>query len=385
MNITLAEIIGLQDSNTPESVFLEYKSKVDTKGEMATKFAAEICAFSNTRGGRMIIGVEDKNGSIEQITGVPSSDPDQTCLQYVGFLETQIEPKIRGLDVAHLRMPNGNYVFVIDVPRGFHGPYRVRNNSKFYLRRSSGKTPMEYAEIRDHFHQTRDIYDRIASLIRERIEKIASLETPRVIVPAPALTIHVVPFDAVDQVGGLQLNFLEMRDKNPDVMFAPPGRSGWNTEFNLFGCCTYSGSRDEDEATSYCQLFREGFVEGVAVYPSWYDGKRISPKVIHTTAIKSIQKYFSDLSRLGAGYPFAVSLTLTRIEDFDLAVRNSKISLGRYGGRPIIPPSGIRPGPIVIETADADIFDSTLPIFDQIWNAFGYEFCPHRSANSLGP
>jgi len=383
MALSLADIEALQSSGTLESVTLEYKAKVDTEREGVTKLAAEVCAFANARGGLLLIGVREKNVCIEEITGMREPDPDTKCLQYAQILESHIEPKLRGLDVYSFPAPTGAPVFVIEVQRGLHGPYRVRKNKEFYLRRSAAKVPMEYTEIRDHFRQVGDVYTRIGALISDRLDKIDSRDTPRLLVQAPTFSIHVVPIDVVETIGGMQISFLDLRGREMEIRFLPPGGSDNSSEYNLLGRCTYNSASNQDETRSYCQLFREGYVEGVVTYLNWAESKTIPSSGIHKTAYHCIRTYLASLEKLGATYPFVVSLALTGIADFDLGVGNSGTAEMRYGSRPIIPPMGVRPGPIVIEAADADIFEAILPIFDQIWNTFGYEYCPYRSVDKI--
>ncbi len=117
----------LNNTNLDESFFVEFKSdEVTTKG-----LAKEICAFSNTFGGYILIGVEDD----KRITG---------CTRWT---EEKINNVFRDLinpnpsfDIKRLSK-DGIKIYVIRIDEGVNPPY-ITNSGIIYERISSSSNPV---------------------------------------------------------------------------------------------------------------------------------------------------------------------------------------------------------------------------------------------------
>lgn len=103
----------------------------------------EIIAFLNTRGGRLIIGVED-DGSI---CGIPGSDLGSRFDNAISnACTTGIRPACSVL-TFNIRTEEG-MVVVIEVPEGDDKPYQD-SNGNFYVKRGADKRRVtERSEIR---------------------------------------------------------------------------------------------------------------------------------------------------------------------------------------------------------------------------------------------
>jgi predicted HTH transcriptional regulator len=110
-----------------ESAHLEFKRKVSTP----EKIAKEICAFANTVGGTLLIGVDDDGA----IVGVPSDKGDEEIIDKVcNFL---IEPPVRYyLEIVDVGKKD---VIVVKIPRSAGRPHKViidddKPNAQAYIR-----------------------------------------------------------------------------------------------------------------------------------------------------------------------------------------------------------------------------------------------------------
>lgn len=119
--------VFLDNTDLDESFFVEFKNdKVTTKG-----LAKEICAFSNTFGGYIFLGVEDD----KNITG---------CTEWT---EEKINNVIRDLinpnpsfDIKKL-IRNGQKIYVIRIDEGVNPPY-ITNSGIIFERISSSSNPV---------------------------------------------------------------------------------------------------------------------------------------------------------------------------------------------------------------------------------------------------
>ena len=98
---------------TGEGYHLEFKKSLDKS------FAAEICAFANATGGKILIGVADD----KTITGTIADNITRSRIQDV---INQIEPKIDA------KISIADNIIVVDVPEGMEKPYGCSRG--FFLR-----------------------------------------------------------------------------------------------------------------------------------------------------------------------------------------------------------------------------------------------------------
>ncbi len=94
-----------------ESEFLELKR------EMTNDLAKEIVAFANTKGGKIIIGVEDSG----DVVGV--DDAKKICEGLSSYIKDTINPDISSMISIYVEDFFENEIVVIDVLRGISRPY----------------------------------------------------------------------------------------------------------------------------------------------------------------------------------------------------------------------------------------------------------------------
>jgi ATP-dependent DNA helicase RecG len=112
-----------------EGLSLEFKRSVSHLGR-------EICAFANTSGGRILVGVSDEG----VMTGVANANRAKSEIQNVA---RSMDPPL-GLEIESV-----GDVLVVTVPSGREKPYSA--NGKFYLRDAATCQQMARDEIREFF------------------------------------------------------------------------------------------------------------------------------------------------------------------------------------------------------------------------------------------
>ena len=117
---------------TGEGLNLEFKET------LSKEIKKEICAFANSFGGKILVGVKDTG----KVKGIKISN--QLLSQLQNFI-SELRPK---LDVSYEIVDK---IIVVDVPRGVAKeiPYSV--NGKFYLREGANSQTLSREEIKEYF------------------------------------------------------------------------------------------------------------------------------------------------------------------------------------------------------------------------------------------
>lgn len=112
-----------------EGLHLEFKSS-------PTHLGREICAFANSSGGHILLGVDDE-GRIKGITNL-------------NRVKSEVQATARTMDPPlALSIEAVDNVLVVNVPAGTGKPYSA--NGKFYLREAANSQQMRRDEIREFF------------------------------------------------------------------------------------------------------------------------------------------------------------------------------------------------------------------------------------------
>lgn len=109
---------------------------LEFKESFSDSIAKEICAFSNSSGGKILIGVTDKG----EIKGIKSSNALKSRIY---DLSRNFDPPFR------VTIEDVEPLLVIDVEEGAGKPYSV--NGKFYVRYGANSQQLNRDEIRDFF------------------------------------------------------------------------------------------------------------------------------------------------------------------------------------------------------------------------------------------
>ncbi len=128
--LTFEDIVELLKNDTDESFFLEYKCDQEDN----TKFIKEVCAFANSFGGYIVLGVNDD----KTISGCDEWDENRIH----NVIRNCISP-IPNFDVRTLNKDSQTIV-VVRVEEGKLPPY-ITNNGKIYIRVSSSSNPIRNA------------------------------------------------------------------------------------------------------------------------------------------------------------------------------------------------------------------------------------------------
>ena len=386
--ISEQDLQSLVDDGICESTILEYKSQltIGSSGEKK-EFLFDVSAFANSKGGHLIIGIEEKQGNATALKGVAIINPDAERNKIENLIRNGIEPKIPGLELAIVPLAKGNHAVVIHIPASWSKPHMVTlNGSKFYFRGSAGKQPMDVAEIRAAFELSGTARERVRDFRAERLSTIITGDEP-IPLGTPKTSLHLIPLSIANPDVTFDVSLLEKdfcRKKNMFMEEVSHTRGRYNADGYL-SYTSYPSGEDSWTPCSYLQVFRNGVIEGVedAAVGSLrvLEGKQdIAILSYEADMIKTLGVLLSHQQKLGVSPPILVSATI--------------IGAAEYAIEPIQESSRV-PGPfykredhqlgkdllilpeLLIESYDVDSATVLRPIFDAVWQASGYAECPN--------
>lgn len=148
--VLFADLQALKDNEVPESHAVDYKRDFPFDKEGHLSLAADVVAFANTRGGDLILGADEQDGSISSFVSVQLPDRDEELSSLQSALVDIIEPNVPGVHIEAVEAPDGDYV-VVRTPPSFQAPRSVRKIDIFYTRTSTGIDPMDITTLRSAF------------------------------------------------------------------------------------------------------------------------------------------------------------------------------------------------------------------------------------------
>lgn len=141
--------LGLQ-----EGAQIDYKEALSgsSKNETYKEFLKDISAFANAHGGILVIGVKEPEDGLsidDQILGITDGMNLAKDLERVAA--TSIDPRIPGLLIKPVPIPNNTDVILVFIPPSMNRPHMVsyKKHRSFYIRHSESSVPMTTHEIRD--------------------------------------------------------------------------------------------------------------------------------------------------------------------------------------------------------------------------------------------
>lgn len=365
-DISFASIEVLVESGIREGRTLDFKRDiVGPRDEDKREFLADVSALANTAGGDLLFGVEEKGGEAVAVPGVSISDPDAEILRLEGVLRAGLEPRLPRVDIRWLAGPNGRGCLLVHVPRSFAAPHRVifRGNANFYARNSAGKYPLDVSELRAAFLSAEGL---VQTIRRFRQERLGMIEAGEGALPLPAvatLVFHIMPLSAFT-IG----SEVSVGERQPLLRPLASG-SGFDMRHTLEGFATYFGREDmPDSIYSYTLLFRSGVIEAVTRL-GYSDnlGPIVPAAAVEWPLLRNYRHYMDVTRTLGLEPPFYMFLSLLRVRDHHLVFNRSTFGIQRK----------LRVD--ALELPEIVVTDMSLapelvlqPIFNLLWNAFGY-------------
>jgi Putative DNA-binding domain len=165
LEIDEADLQALCNAGYPETEQVEYKeflpgrSGPDAWHDGAKSFAdyardqlfAEIVAFANTRGGHLLLGIEESSDSSKRAVSVkPIRDCHELATRLSQAAFACIEPTLSELQIVGVPVGHGgNGVILFRVRQSHSAPHRLIKNRHCYYRRAESTVTLNMREIQD--------------------------------------------------------------------------------------------------------------------------------------------------------------------------------------------------------------------------------------------
>jgi hypothetical protein len=378
-SITQQDLQRLIDDEITEGKSIDYKLELNLeKGDDKKEFLADVTSFANTAGGHLLIGIKpDGDRAIELLgIGANAEEQDRIKQQIENLLRDCIDPRLPPLQQRFVSLASGKHILVLRIGQSWAGPHMVKTSAKFFARNSAGKFALDTQQLRAAFAATDDIGRRMGLWRTERIGKILANEAPWALPEGPRLIVHLMPqqsFGGHRGTSGVNVD----RQSRPNLPMLLG--SGWPCRPNFDGWISPHAN-----APTYTQIFRDGCMEATDAYTLRNTGSEKQNNVVDSIALeervtKFVTSGISFLHNHGLQAPVFACVTLT-------GIKGRRLIQGNRGpqGDPVPQDILVLPEAQIDDLLDRssnDVSAVLRPVFDVLWQAFGYDRSMNYNAN----
>lgn len=370
--VSEADLQRLITDGVRESRDLDFKrDAVGDDRDAKREFLRDVTSFANTAGGYLIIGMVESAGVADALIGLTARPPDDEKLRLESLIRDGVEPRLVGIRIHEVMLSGVGYALVIKIPASWNPPHRVAfgNTNRFYARNSAGAYELSVEQLRSAFLGGAELERRLNDF---RVTRLARLETGQAgvgVAGKSKLVVQAVPL--ANQEGPFDLSVVERQLGK----FLPPRAGGINYRYNLDGFLLHGATADGDPPTSYTQLFRNGCVEIVVGDYLWTRNQRLfcAGKTLNSDLVDIIETAITGSFLLGAAPPSAVMVSFLGGAGSILSLGEGPLSLHDK----VLDRNALLFEPLVIQEGQLQQgWQKALrPVFDSLWNAFGYPRC----------
>lgn len=385
--LTKSDLQLLIDNEQIENKILEYKQSLDIENirqsEIKKEFVADISAFANSQGGLIFFGIEEENingkntGKPIKISPLTIKNIDDTKLKLQNIIDSSIEPKIIGYDIAEIEISKNEYVLVFHIPQTFNKPFRSLADYKFHIRGNGKKDTLDVQGLKQLVLQSESLTEKIKNFITDRNLKIKANEAPALLANNPKIAVHIIPIMHFENINDFDITQFGSRD------IRPIGSYGFNKQINFEGFLAHeTNSNDKNFKSSYLQVFRDYSIESVnasgdLICANYSDItiNSINQVDIEHQIMLLIDAAFAFYKSIGINPPILVSFSYLDIGECEIKADNNCYSImfksvKNRNNDLIIPP-------VYFDSLEVDLAEKMKSSFDSIWNAFNI----HSSKN----
>lgn len=173
---------------------LDYKREITLdKAEGKARLLDDVVAFLNRGAGRIVVGVEEKNGRVDGLRPL-AGDPDKAALRVQVLIQDGVTPLAVDVQVVPLHVETG-YLLDIQIPHHPSGPFMNRLTGSYLIRSGARNLPIDPGMLRSRF------VDEVAWMAR--LEELTAAEDARLaasgrVAPGQGLRIAILPREHFD-------------------------------------------------------------------------------------------------------------------------------------------------------------------------------------------
>ncbi|MEP0815198.1 MAG: ATP-binding protein [bacterium] len=394
-NLTIEDIEELIIKEVPESNTLDYKEEIyPLNDDGKSEFLRDVCAFANSEGGLIIIGIKEIRLENGEPTGLPEAvvPVDITNLErhiqtWTDLPKNSVEPPISSHSVTVIKSieSDGFGVVVISIPRSYRPPHATRKPhggqwyrfSKRLLRRSQS---LDLDGIREQFIHERSFRQSLEHSRSERLNKILRGENCVMSRYAPKLVLHIWPQNFPTYIKDLQSDDL-FREITRRIDLS---EAQWSRDFD--GRCVYTQTSHPD--FTYSMMFFSGLFELVLCMDvhRTASGNELHLNANETEIVEGWQEIMQVLEMLNLEFPVYIGFSLLLVDNhiiFTPPAISPRI-MTQLGRKRLCRRNTLVAPIFELPEPQADCMSSIQQIMNRFYNEFGLARSINQISESQG-
>lgn len=355
-DISFTDIMALQENKVEESDTLDYKQEVVDDSKLLNL----ICAFANTKGGDIVIGIKESGdgGYPEEICGIDANALKKEHIERIvlSSITPQLDIKIRKIQIDN----SDKYVTVIRIPDSYIKPYQNKKNHKFYKRHQFSVAAMTEQEVYSHYKTKITTHDTVEQYIKDMEHLISTVQPDDIVI-----NTIIIPLNTerrlIDTSDSKKLNWMTKLKFDPVI----DNRSYYFLPFYDF--CGHgimykdTRNRSSDETI----VHRNGCIQDIQCYKrcNILPTIRVGERLIHTLQFgaKVLQHYgYYGEVRIRVKISSASDVTLPVNEFYKPSMKESCCTIDRMH---------------TVQYISTSYIPLAKSIMDEVFNHFGCERC----------
>ncbi len=174
--LTEEDIKSLLERKEPEQITLDYKERIEVTDHFKKELAKDVSAFANSRGGYLLLGIEEKDGRPIRVIGMPRMLGQQKVEEWIEQTAlSNISPRVAFEVKPILLTGSGDVVVVLHVRESRRAPHMVtfQHDNRYYRRYNNHSLPAEEYEVRELFERGKRFTEKVEQYLKSR-----SYDTP---------------------------------------------------------------------------------------------------------------------------------------------------------------------------------------------------------------
>lgn len=366
-SISANDIQGLINRGVSEGRTLEFKRELPGgKDDDVREFLADVTALANTNGGDLIFGIGEASGIAKSLHPIALDSRDMAIQRFEDLLKDGVEPRLAGVRPRWIPIAQEGGVIVLRIPASLSAPHRViaKKSFKFYGRHSQGKYEMDTHQLRQAFLGSEEIPIRLRALHDQAVSASFGTHMPFRLAGEPGAIATVAPLSVLRETRTLDITF-------DNALLPRLAGTGYSTLNTLEGVLAYTPilkpTPPMDQVEGYALTHWRGWTdyawtigretEGARGQPARY----VWPKKFEGGLFDTCRATVAKLSALGVEGPWAILVTITGIDGYELVLGDHETSRAAWRGRANLPE-------LIVEHVD----ETTLsPLLRAFWLLFG--------------
>lgn len=306
--LDIASLQSLIDTSARESIELDFKAEFDPESpEHRRGLIDDVCALANARGGWLLLGVEEAEGSASGLSGIRVDDEDAFRLRMLQMIGTGLEPRLGGVRIECVPLAAGGLVVGVHVPQSWTGPHRTTGSRRFMVRGDGANSEYDVQGLRHAFLAADRVTRAWEAFRDDRIARFYADRLPVAVKSGPAALLHLYPLSAAGTPNAIDI---VAASKSPELVFGEDAdrRSILNVD-GVVRC----GAEENGASTRHVQVFRSGALEAFLALQPNVNKPGIALPWVQQTAAALLPRWPQALSELGVEGPFQFAVTLVGV------------------------------------------------------------------------